>query len=556
MPTLAVIPVVPGPMADNLAKSLAEPGDKPWAHDRFLTQMAGLDRGAYVTFVEARSPHGGPLGRSGPIPVEARVERLVIGQLTEPIRETSGPFFEGFRWQYRYSLVAEENLPAGATLSEASDRLNQLIAGLGMTADALREALSNARSAKVGVFEDGMVRRAQYFKQRADAIRGTSNGEKAPKQPAASDPVAPTPAAAPIAATVDRFVAAVAERGLVFGGLNEDLPRSFLAGLLAKPFAILTGLSGSGKTQLARALGQWLGTDRYLVQPVRADWTSSEPLLGYEDVLLPPAAGNHRAWQVPPTLELFLRARRDPEQLFLLVLDEMNLAHVERYFADVLSGIESGEPVLPNLILTEGAWHIDPDGEARVPLPGNVFIVGTVNVDETTYQFSPKVLDRAFSFEFRVGADELQSEQRAITTATTAGPEDLAALREIIADPDWHLTQEPVDPLPAELKELHQQLAIIGLEFGHRTFREALRFAVIARSVGIDDQDRLWDWAVMTKLLPRVHGSRRQLEPFLVQLLEAASMTDDEKPLRPLVARKAARMLEALRANHFAGFAD
>src|SRR5690606_24773595 len=151
---------------------------------------------------------------------------------------------------------------------------------------------------------------------------------------------------------------------------------------------------------LARALGQWLGTaedgqERYTVVPVRPDWTSPEPLLGYEDALLPMRRGR-RAWTVPGPLQFILRAARDPRNLYLMVLDEMNLAHVERYFADVLSGIESDEAILPDLHVVDGHWYPQRAG-FRLPFPANLMVVGTVNVDETTYQFSPKVLDRAFS---------------------------------------------------------------------------------------------------------------------------------------------------------------
>ncbi len=158
----------------------------------------------------------------------------------------------------------------------------------------------------------------------------------------------------------------------MFLGANRDLPHAFVAALAAKRFALLSGLSGSGKTQLARALGQWLGEGehgpRYLVVPVRPDWTSPEPLLGYEDALLPPE-GNRRAWSAPATLQFMLRAATDLEHLYLLVLDEMNLAHVERYFADVLSGIESGERVLPDLVKeADGYWRTLGDGDL-VQLP-------------------------------------------------------------------------------------------------------------------------------------------------------------------------------------------
>ena len=103
----------------------------------------------------------------------------------------------------------------------------------------------------------------------------------------------------------------------------------------------------------------------------------------------------------------------------------MNLAHVERYFADFLSGIESREPVVPGLELIDGQW-VDPEHGEHWPIPNNLIVVGTVNVDETTYMFSPKVLDRAFTFEFRVRADDLDGHSGGRPSrcglATCAGP--------------------------------------------------------------------------------------------------------------------------------------
>ena len=154
---------------------------------------------------------------------------------------------------------------------------------------------------------------------------------------------APTESDVDLAMVHREFANAVAESGLTFAP-DSTLVRAFLGGLLAKPFAILTGLSGSGKTQLAMRFGDWLGRDtdgrpRYLVVPVRPDWTGPEALLGYEDALRS-AEAKVPVWFVPEALQLILRAVDDPTVPYLLVLDEMNLAHVERYFADFLSGAD------------------------------------------------------------------------------------------------------------------------------------------------------------------------------------------------------------------------
>ena len=139
----------------------------------------------------------------------------------------------------------------------------------------------------------------------------------------------------------------------------------------------------------------------------------------------------------PPTLEFLLRAHRDPAAPYVLVLDEMNLAHVERYFADFLSGMESRKPVVPNLSMHDRRVDGSEAG-GRLALPSNVIVIGTVNVDETTYMFSPKVLDRAFVHEFRVTPDELDPTLRR-PTSLPAAPSDIRHhLVRLLQDDDWH----------------------------------------------------------------------------------------------------------------------
>src|SRR5207253_2591805 len=88
-------------------------------------------------------------------------------------------------------------------------------------------------------------------------------------------------------AVVESFSENLSACHVSFGERHVSLVRAFLASMAAKPFAILTGLSGSGKTQLALRFGEWLGEDRVLVAPVRPDWTGAEAFFGYEDALKP-----------------------------------------------------------------------------------------------------------------------------------------------------------------------------------------------------------------------------------------------------------------------------
>ena len=313
------------------------------------------------------------------------------------------------------------------------------------------------------------------------------------------------------------------------------------ASLLSKRFLILTGLSGSGKTKLAHAFAAWIAESdaQYRIVAVGADWTTNENLLGYQDALRP------EIYRKPTNgaLDLMLRTRDDSERPYFLILDEMNLSHVERYFADMLSAIESGEP-----IALHSASEDLPGGDgdtvrvpSRLELPKNLFIVGTVNVDETTYMFSPKVLDRANVIEFRATSEQigdfLDNPQRirmealagkgagfgaAFVTAASSEAPPLAELPTEIHD---NGAQCAVD-LKKRLVEAFTALAPIGAEFGFRTAFEISRFVAfhaVLTGPGWKFSDAL-DAQVYQKLMPKLHGSERRLGPVL-KALEAFCMT-------------------------------
>ncbi len=94
--------------------------------------------------------------------------------------------------------------------------------------------------------------------------------------------------------------------------------------------------------------------------------------------------------------------------LFFLILDEMNLSHVERYFADFLSGFESNEKIHLHSNGNETQTISKKNIPEKIRLPDNLFVIGTVNVDETTYMFSPKVLDRANVIEIKTSEENLK----------------------------------------------------------------------------------------------------------------------------------------------------
>ena len=384
------------------------------------------------------------------------------------------------------------------------------------------------------------------------------------------------PANRNLEAMCDDFSVGLRHAHLLLGTNHDENVRAFVASLATKRFVILTGLSGSGKTQLALRFGDWIGIDRVRVTPVRPDWTGAEALFGYEDALQPLRDGA-RAWHVPDALEFLLRAANDPEQPYLLVLDEMNLAHVERYFADFLSGMETGQPCLPNLERgDDGHYRLIPGADPKLPMPSNLFVIGTVNIDETTYLFSPKVLDRANTIDFRVRTEDLEVDYHKPTPCKAAPHSLVRGLLQVSADERFHHEK----PAPGQnefatgLRRMHRILSEYNLEFGHRVFYEASRFAAMFAASGVVGPYAALDRQLMQKILPRLHGSRRKLELALCALAAECVISEDVTPASlavsrfdplaehsfpvrmPLSFEKIQRMVRALRLNQFTSFSE
>ncbi|MFB1486128.1 MAG: hypothetical protein AADX96_03875 [Thiocapsa sp. C3-sup] len=370
--------------------------------------------------------------------------------------------------------------------------------------------------------------------------------------------------------------------------VEQAVAQRFISSLLSKRFLIATGLAGAGKTKLAQAFARWLfSTDgSYEVVPVGADWTGNENVLGYPNGL------DKETYVSKPALDLVIHAKDCPDVPHFLILDEMNLSHVERYFADILSVIESEEEIQ----LYDGAAR-QANGKpipSAVELSKNLFIIGTVNVDETTYMFSPKVLDRANVIEFRMDAKELEG-----FLDNPAKP-DLskldgkgASFGKAFVDAAKNPVAVPADvkaAYDAEMLLFFKTLQAHGAEFGYRTAYETARFIHFYNLLGnYADGDTAWfprafDCVVFQKLLPKLHGSRSKLGPVLKKLWflcvhdsvgrgadaleaaeEAARSTDKKAEPSvivptgspyPLSAEKIGRMWRLLIENGFASFTE
>ncbi len=177
---------------------------------------------------------------------------------------------------------------------------------------------------------------------------------------------------------------------------------NFIISLKTKPFVILAGVSGTGKSKLTRLFAEAVnGTEEdkdgnkkprnYKLIPVQPDWNDRTGLMGYYNAIT-------GKYETTDFIEFIKKAMDNPNEPYFLCLDEMNLARVEYYFNDFLSKMET-------MGKKDGEWKSVPiklKEKEEIYIPGNLFIIGTVNMDETTYQFSPKVLDRANTIEFNI----------------------------------------------------------------------------------------------------------------------------------------------------------
>lgn len=362
-----------------------------------------------------------------------------------------------------------------------------------------------------------------------------------------------------------KLIDVISSTGLIYSSL---LIKRFAFSLMSKRFLILSGLAGSGKTQLAITFAQAMVKDeveQMKVVAVGADWTNREPLLGFpnalqKDVYEKPESG---------VLDLLIEAEKHPEKPYFLILDEMNMSYVERYFADFLSAMESGRKI--------PLWDGKDDGvPASVGLSDNLFIIGTINVDETTYMFSPKVLDRANVLEFKISADEMMqflSAKKKLDRDKVKGMAADMAEEFVRLSKDGELADSSL--ADKVLGRFFQILKKVNAEFGYRTATEIYRF--ISNAQKYDDapadgrmsDNQIIDCAIVQKLLPKLHGSRKKLSDVLTALwcecfkegeMEKETITFTEEKansaLFPLTADKILRMHKAAEANGFASFAE
>jgi hypothetical protein len=301
-------------------------------------------------------------------------------------------------------------------------------------------------------------------------------------------------------------------------------------------FVILAGPSGTGKTKMAQIYAAAVlgysdlealnDSNQFRLVSVRPEWTDARDIMGYYNPLAKEGEGEYIA---TPVLELILEASNQKHAPFFLVLDEMNIAHVEYYFSDILSAMESGAPIKLHSktieIKNERSNQVLRAENGEVTIPPNLFITGTINVDETTHEISPKVLDRAYVLKLSCDWGLFYKKS------------NLKDLSNTIFD---RLFGE--DGL---IRQTAQVMEKAGLAFGYRTAEDIFRYLLNGKG----DSSEI-DWLFESKILPKIKGSdTEKLKEVLEKLKELANKRDLKN-----TASHLAEMLEELKQKGFVKF--
>ena len=303
-------------------------------------------------------------------------------------------------------------------------------------------------------------------------------------------------------------------------GFNYDgsLIENFYLGLKSKPFVILAGTSGTGKTRLVRLFAEAIKAEYKLVS-VRPDWSDSSDLFGHVDL--------NQKFVPGAIIDFVKQAELNPNKPYFLCLDEMNLARVEYYMSDILSAIETRRyesgMIITDPVVSSANYGNDPRALGRygkVILPGNLYIVGTVNMDETTFPFSKKVLDRANTIEFSY-VDLLS-----MPSFSTATADKIAVTNEFLVSKYITLNdcdaadREYIGSVCTTLIRINGILEIANAHIGYRVRDEIVFYMLNNREADLLDDKVAFDNQIMQKILPRIQGNSESIKTMLGELLK------------------------------------
>lgn len=347
---------------------------------------------------------------------------------------------------------------------------------------------------------------------------------------------------------------------------NNQSEMNILTAIKTKPFLLLAGISGTGKSRLVRTLAYKTCSKEELrvnpkkpgnfeLIPVRPNWHDSSELMGYVSRI------NGEKYITTTFLQFIAKAWKNTEVPFLLCLDEMNLAPVEQYFAEYLSIIETrqvqGEKIGTDYIISKASFEnhelysqllVDLDlNENEFPegisIPNNLVVIGTVNMDETTHSFSRKVLDRAMTFEMNnvdltAGLDNTKSDW--------SYPQTFISSKEVIGD--FTSGAEVVNEFD-ESKKVIDFLINLNSELERSPFKIAYRvrdeFLIYCYYASLNQTNSDWltnalDEMTSMKILSRIEGDETKTGSVLSNLQRF--LTGDYKKSNTKLKEMAARL--------------
>ena len=351
----------------------------------------------------------------------------------------------------------------------------------------------------------------------------------------------------------------------------------YLTALRTKPFMLLAGISGTGKSRIVREMAKacWASHEEdygkncprnFCMVQVKPNWHDSSDLIGYVSRI------NGEKYVVGPFLRFIAKAIQDPKRPYFLCLDEMNLAPVEQYFAEYLSVIESRklqdghietDPIVPYENTEAYGSLIDQlfdsdeerkaykteEGGKRLTIPENLFVVGTVNMDETTFSFSRKVLDRAMTIEMNEVDLKGGLEAGGVAEFGYIGEDlmgDAAEGKDIYAD-----NQALCDEVISYLGKVNEILEGTPFKIAYRTRNEFLLYAV--NRLHFAPESEVWqtlDEMTSMKILSRIEGDNERCEHVLRELKNLLTETVGNHAEDSASLKKIDEMLAKLKSGY------
>lgn len=355
---------------------------------------------------------------------------------------------------------------------------------------------------------------------------------------------------------IDQYIAS---KGFFYD--KKEIQNLYLS-LRTKPFVILSGISGTGKTMMVKWFAESVGATekngQFTLIPVRPDWSDGSDLLGYVDI-----AGNFKQGPLTGTI---VNAINNPDRPYFVLLDEMNLARVEYYFSDILSVMESRELIERSIVTAPLLKENKLMNQDPIHFPENLYIIGTVNIDETTHPFSKKVLDRANTIEFNEVRLDYLDFLRDIPPLEPIHIHNHSFISRYIHLKDvFRIYSDIVKKGTDKLVAINDILKPLGAQVGYRVRDEICFYLAYNQEGDLMSFEHALDRCIIQKILPRISGSDSRVDGVLRNLFKYFTNRDLVEELEiyeedikhsnyPLSSYKTLEMLRRLRDDDFTSF--